>query len=76
MSLSFLPSRAAMCKEIEEGISLKKMDTLLSICECCVFKDDFILTQECRTCMVRKGIIRIADERKRELRQEEELLQA
>ena len=65
-----------MCKEIEQWIKSKKLDTLLNICECCVFNAyNFILTQECRTCMVRKGILRITDERSRELRQEE-LLQA
>ena len=77
MSLSFLPNRATMCKEIEQLIKSNKLDTLLSICECCVFNAyNFILTQECRACMVRKGIIRITDERSRELRREKELLQA
>jgi hypothetical protein len=77
MSLSFLPNKATMCKEIEQWIAIRKLDTLLSVCECCVFKAyDFILTQECRTCMVRKGILRITDERNQELRQEAELLQA
>lgn len=77
MGLSFLPNRAAMCKEIEQWISSRKLDTLLGICECCVFNAyNFILTQECRTCMVRKGVLRITDARSQELRRENELLRA
>lgn len=77
MGLSFLPNRDKMCKQVEQWVVLEKMDTLLSVCECCVFKTyDFILTQECRTCNVRKGILAIADEKNREARQVAELLQA
>jgi hypothetical protein len=76
MGLRFLPNKNTMCKEIEQWIALRKLDTLLSVCDCCVYKVfDYILTQECRTCSVRKGIIRIMDERSQRDSQEEELLQ-
>lgn len=75
MGLSFLPNKNTMCKEIEQWIALRKLDTLLSVCDCCVYKVfDYILTQECRTCSVRKGIVRIMDERSQRDPQEEDLL--
>lgn len=63
MGLGFVPSRETMVKQIEQWVALRKMDTLLSVCECCIFKTfDFILTQECRSCAVRKGILHLMDE--------------
>jgi hypothetical protein len=67
MSISFFPSRERMYKEIEQWIVLGKLDTLLSLCNCCVFKlHQESLALECRACLVRKGIARIARENHRE----------
>ncbi len=77
MGLSFLPNRDNMCKEIEQWIALRKMDTLMSVCSCCMFKAyDFMLPKECNTCTIRRGILKIADEKNREVREVAELLQA
>jgi hypothetical protein len=75
MNLSFLPNRETMLKEIEQWIILRKLDTLLGVCNCCMYKVfDFILTQECRTCTVRSGILRIVEEKRREARSEDKFL--
>lgn len=75
MNLSFLPNRETMRKEIEQWIVLRKLDTLMGVCNCCMYKAfDFILTQECRTCTVRNGILSIVEEKRRESRKEEEVL--
>jgi hypothetical protein len=77
MNLSFLPNSDMMRKEIEHWIELRKLDTLLGVCNCCMYKVfDFILTQECRTCTVRNGILRIVEEKRREARNENAALEA
>ena len=77
MNLSFLPNRETMRKEIEQWIELRKLDTLMGVCNCCMYKVfDFILTQECRTCAVRDGILRIVEVKRRESRKEDEVLEA
>ena len=41
---------------------------LRSLCNCCVFKVfDFILAPECRMCVIRKGIVCIANEGKKDI---------
>jgi len=76
MNLSFLPNTDMMCKEIEHWVELRKLDTLLGVCNCCMYKVfDFILTQECRTCTVRQGILRIVEEKRREARDENTVLE-
>ncbi len=77
MGLGFLPKRDAMCKEIERWTALRKLDTLLGLCNCCIYKTfDYILAQECRMCSVRKGIQEILTEKKRECQEDGELLKA
>ncbi len=77
MALGFLPNRDTMCKEVEQWIALRKLDTLLSVCDCCVFKTfNFILSDDCRICQVRKGIAAIVEERKRARMSEQELVSA
>ncbi len=74
MALGFLPNRDMMCKEVEQWIALRKLDTLLSICDCCTFKTfNLILSDDCRICLVRKGILAIMENRKRERLLEREL---
>jgi hypothetical protein len=77
MGLGFLPKRDSMCKEIEQMTALRKLDTLLSLCNCCIYKTfDYILAEECRMCMIRKGILLIINEKKRTGLPEHELLDA
>jgi hypothetical protein len=54
MSVSFFPSRDNMIKEIEQWIVLQKLDMLVSLCNCCLYK-----VSECQTCKVWGGIRRI-----------------
>ncbi len=66
MSLGFLPKRDSMCKEIEQWTILKKLDRLLGLCNCCVYKTfDYILADECRMCTIRQGILLIVKEKQR-----------
>lgn len=77
MGLGFLPKRDNMCKEVELWTACKKVETLLGLCNCCVYKAfDYILPDECRMCVIRKGILRIADEKKRDGLDVSELLNA
>ncbi len=77
MALGFLPNRDTMCKEVEQWIALRKLDTLLSLCDCCTFKTfNFILSDDCRICLIRKGIVAIMEDRKRERMREQELVNA
>lgn len=58
MGLGFLPNRESMCIEVEKWISLGKVDTLQALCNSCVYKIfDVLLAQECRMCVIRKGIL-------------------
>jgi len=53
---------------VEQWIALKRLDMLRSLCNCCVFKVfDFILAPECRMCVIRKGIVCIANEGKKDI---------
>ncbi len=64
MGLGFLPKRDSMCKEIEQWTVLRKLDTLLGLCNCCMYKTfDYILADECRMCTIREGILLIVKEK-------------
>ncbi len=64
MGLGFLPKRDSMCKEVEQWTILKKLDRLLGLCNCCMYKTfDYILADECRMCTIRKGILKIIQEK-------------
>lgn len=75
MSVSFFPSRDSMCKEIQQWIATNKLEMLLSLCNCCTYKElDCTSAHQCRSCNVRKGIIRLGCVEKREPVEDEELL--
>ncbi len=58
MIMGFLASQDSMYHEIEQWIALGRLNTLMSLCNCCVYKVfDFILAPECRMCIIRKGIV-------------------
>lgn len=77
MSLGFLPKRDSMFKEIEQWTALRKLETLLDLCNCCIYKTfDYILADECRMCMIRKGILLIINEKKRQGSPDRELQDA
>lgn len=59
MGISFFPSRNNMIKEVDQWIVLNKIDMLMSLCNCCLYKM-FDMAHECRSCRVRSGINRIA----------------
>jgi hypothetical protein len=66
-----------MYKEIEQWTACKKLDALLGLCNCCVYKAfDYILPVECRMCVIRKGILKISDEKRREALADNDLLTA
>jgi hypothetical protein len=58
MSISFFPSRSNLTKEVDQWIVLKRVDMLMSLCNCCLYKM-FDTANECRACRVRSGISRI-----------------
>ncbi len=66
MSIGFLASQDSMCQEIERWVGLGQLDTLIGLCNCCVYKVfDLILAPECRMCIIRKGIVLLTKERKK-----------
>jgi hypothetical protein len=73
MSMSFLPSRDNMIKEIDQWIVLQKLDMLVGLCNCCMYKV-FAADHECRSCRVKSGIRRIVRSQRREPVEGEELL--
>ncbi len=75
MSPGFLPCLDGMHKEVEKWILLGKLDMLLGLCGCCMYNAfEFILTKECRTCAIRKGILLITDEKTKKARQAAEIM--
>ena len=75
MDLGFLPNKETMRKEIEQWVVLRKLDTLLGLCNCCMYKVfDFILPQECRGCTVRNGILGVVEAKRREERKNIDVL--
>jgi len=77
MALGFLPSREAMCREVECWIAQQDVDTLLRLCNCCIYKTfDLILAGECRICIIRNGIRSIVRDRSQECSEASALLTA
>ena len=75
MSVSFFPSRDTMYKEIQLWITMNKLEMLMSLCNCCTYQAlDCTSMHQCRSCIVRKGIDKIARSEKREPVEGEELL--
>ena len=75
MSVSFFPSRESMYKEIQLWIATNKVDMLMSLCNCCTYKElDCTTVHQCRSCFVRKGIIKLSRVEQRESVEDEELL--
>jgi len=73
MSISFFPSRSSMIREVERLIAAGSLDTLVSLCNCCLFKT-FDMDYECQACEVRIGIRLIGRESRRDIAEEDELL--
>lgn len=73
MSMSFLPSRDSMVKEVDQWIILQKLEMLIGLCNCCMYKV-LAAGRECRSCRVRFGIRRITEAQRREPVEGEELL--
>ncbi len=66
MTMGFLASQDSMYHEIEQWVARGRLDTLISLCNCCVYKVfDLILTPKCRMCIIRKGIVLITNERRK-----------
>jgi hypothetical protein len=75
MGLAFFPSRESIMKEIQQGVTLRRVDMLLSLCNCCTYKQyDYTLSRDCRSCSVRVGIRKLSHEDKREAANGDELL--
>lgn len=75
MSINFYPFREQLAKEIEQCITLGRMDTLISFCNSCVFKMFAKrIEPECQTCMIKQGIVRTIQEKKAEDSNNEEVL--
>lgn len=67
MSIGFLPDRESMYLEVEKWTAQGNSDTLEGLCNSCVYKTfDMILAQECRMCAVRKGLVLIRTENRRQ----------
>ncbi len=76
MKINFYPCRDRMFKEIEHCTVLKRIDTLLSFCNSCVYRvgENVEAHRECLTCKVRQGMNRTLNNRKRKPVEDEELL--
>ncbi len=75
MSIHFLPLQEHMSREIERCISLSRLDTLLSFCNCCLYKIyESAITPECRACHVHQGAEKILEKARRAPVEGEELL--
>ncbi len=75
MSLGFLPCLDSLHKEVEKWILLGKTDMLLGLCGSCMYNVfEFILTKECRTCAIRKGILLITNQKIKKASQAAEIM--
>ncbi len=75
MDLSFFPSRQNMFKEVQQWIALNKLDMLLGLCNCCTHKVfGCTMAQQCGSCHVKNGILKLTQQPKREPVEGEELL--
>jgi hypothetical protein len=63
MSVNFFPNREQMLKEIEGCVASSKLDVLLGLCTCCVYKsyDEGPLVSQCLKCSVQQGIMKISN---------------
>jgi hypothetical protein len=63
MELGFLPHpNCCLLREIDTMMSLRRLDVLESICDCCIYRRfEFILARECRSCSVRAGMLELMD---------------
>jgi hypothetical protein len=68
MSISFFPNRNNLIKEVDQWIVLNKVDMLMSLCNCCLYKV-FDMSHACRSCRVKRGIQRIAKQMEKDMRQ-------
>ncbi len=66
MPVNFCPNREQMVKEVEECIESSKLDVLMSLCTCCVYKifDESTLVSQCMRCSVQQGISKISGKNK------------
>lgn len=66
MSVNFFPNREQMLKEIEGCVASSKLDVLLGLCTCCVYKsyDEGPLVSQCLKCSVQQGIMKISNKKK------------
>jgi hypothetical protein len=75
MSVGFFPSRESLYKEIQQWIATNKLEMLMSLCNCCTYKAlEYTGAHQCRSCNVRKGVIKLTREEKRVSVEDEELL--
>jgi len=57
MGIGFLPNKESMGIEVKKWTARRKLETLVGLCNSCIYKAfDILLAQECRTCEIRKGI--------------------
>ena len=63
MSVNFFPNREQMLREIEGCVTSSKLDVLLGLCTCCVYKsyDEGPLVSQCLKCSVQQGIMKISN---------------
>lgn len=73
MSMGFFPSRDNMVKEVDQWIVRQKLEMLMGLCNCCMYKV-LVSGRECRSCQVRIGIRTLTENRLREPVEGEELL--
>ncbi len=66
MSVNFFPNREQMLKEIEGCVVSSKLDVLLGLWTCCLYKsyDEGPLVSQCLKCSVKKGIMKISNKMK------------
>ncbi len=66
MTVNFCPNREQMVKEVAECIESSRLDVLLSLCTCCVYKifDENTLVSQCLRCSVQHGIAKISGKKK------------
>jgi len=74
MSLAFFPSKQKMIMELQQGVSLRKVEMLHSLCNCCTYKQfDYTMSRDCRSCNGHAGIRKIVREDKRNPAEGDEL---
>jgi hypothetical protein len=63
MAVNFFPHREQMLKEIEGCVASSKLDVLLGLCTCCVYKsyDEGPFVSQCLKCSVQQGIMKISN---------------